>query len=61
MTLSDYILLLSILVIIAQYLVQPYRTKWLNIVDTLLITDLSFLIGLLLVQDKRYAIDLCIF
>ena len=58
-TLSDYILLLSILVIIAtaQYLVQPCRTKWLNIVDTLLLTDLTFLTGLLLIQDKGYAID----
>ena len=58
-TLSDYILLLSIVVIIAtaQYLVQPYRTKWLNIVDTLLLTDLTFLTGLLLVQNKEYAIN----
>ena len=58
-TLSDYILLLSILVIIAtaQYLVQPYHTKWLNIADTLLITDLTFLTGLLLVENKGYAIN----
>ena len=58
-TLSDYILLLSILVIIAtaQYLVQPYRTKWLNIVDTLLLTNLIFLTGLLLVENKGYAIN----
>ena len=58
-TLSDYILLLSILVIIAtaQYLVQPYRTKWLNIVDTLLLTDVTFLTGLLLVENKGYAIN----
>ena len=61
-TLSDYILLLTILVIIAtaQYLVQPYRTKWLNIVDTLLLTDLTFLTGLLLVQDKEYALNFAI-
>ena len=58
-TLSDYILLLTILVIIAtaQYLVQPYRTKWLNIVDTLFLTDLTFLTGLLLAEDKEYAIN----
>ena len=58
-TLSDYILLLSILVIIAtaQYLVQPYRTKWLNTVDTLLLTDLITLTGLLLAQNKEYAIN----
>ena len=58
-TLSDYILLLTILVIIAtaQYLVQPYRTKWLNIVDTLLLTDVTFLTGLLLVENKGYAIN----
>ena len=41
----------------AQYLVQPYRTKWLNNVDTLLLTDLTFLTGLLLLQDKLYAIN----
>ena len=58
-TLSDYILLLTSLAIIAtaQYLVQPYRTKWLNNVDTLLLTDLTFLTGLLLLQDKMYAIN----
>ena len=58
-TLSDYILLLTILVIIAtaQYLVQPYRTKWLNTVDTLFLTDLTFLTGLLLVENKGYAIN----
>ena len=58
--LSDYILLLTLLSIIAtaQYLVQPYRTKWLNNVDTLLLTDLTFLTGLLLLQDKVYAINL---
>ena len=57
--LSDYILLLTLLSIIAtaQYLVQPYRTKWLNNVDTLLLTDLAFLTGLLLLQDKGYAIN----
>ena len=57
--LSDYILLLTSLAIIAtaQYLVQPYRTKWLNNVDTLLLTDLTFLTGLLLLQDKVYAIN----
>ena len=57
--LSDYILLLTLLAIIAtaQYLVQPYRTKWLNNVDTLLLTDLTFLTGLLLLQDKGYAIN----
>ena len=57
--LSDYILLLTSLSIIAtaQYLVQPYRTKWLNNVDTLLLTDLTFLTGLLLLQDKVYAIN----
>ena len=61
-TLSDYILLLSILVIIAtaQYLVQPYHTKWLNIVDTLLLTDVTFLTGLLLVENKGYAINFAI-
>ena len=58
-TLSDYILLLTSLAILAtaQYLVQPYHTKWLNNVDTLLLTDLTFLTGLLLVQDKVYAIN----
>ena len=58
-TLSDYILLLTSLAIIAtaQYLVQPYRTKWLNNVETLLLTDLTFLTGLLLLQDKVYAIN----
>ena len=62
-TISSYSFIAEAIIIsatLAQCILQPYRKKWLNVVDTMLLIDLTFIIFLKKSDDSAYNVVILI-